>query len=187
MTQSTSPPKQAPDPIVCSSKPSRRSSRSESDSSIGKRAAFELDVGDPEAPKRGANRRDLAVERTRDDGHPVEAHGKLEVLLTVPPRELERRVRQLHHVRTVLDAEVEATRQVDVQHVEPARTELELPRLDVHDDVVAHLDRPGQARIGDARRAVDLEPDETVVLLENRGDAPASKAQHRARRRSARA
>ena len=127
------------------------------------------------------------MQRARDDGHPVEAHRELEILLTVTPRELERRVRQLHHVRVVLGAEVETARQVDVQHVEPAGTELELPRLDVHDDVVADLDRPRQARIRDARRAVDLEPDETVVLLENRGDAPASKAQHRARRRSARA
>jgi hypothetical protein len=127
------------------------------------------------------------VQRTRDNGHPVEALGKLDVLLSVAQRELQRRVRQLHHMRSGLGAEVETARQVDVQHVEPARSELELPRLDVHDDVVADLDRPGQARIGDARRAVDLEPDETVVLLENRGDAPASKAQHRARRRSARA
>ena len=126
------------------------------------------------------------MQRPAHDGHPIEAQGKVEILFTVTPRELERRVRQLHHVR-VLDAEAETARQVDVQDVEPAGTELELPRLHVHDDVVADLDRPSQARIRDARRTVDLEPDETVVLLEQCGDAPASKAQHRARRRPARA
>ena len=47
-----------------------------------------------------------------------------------------------------------------MQHVESARPERELARLDVHEDVVALLDRPGHVQVRDARRAVDLDPRE---------------------------
>ena len=60
-------------------------------------------------------------------------------------RRLDRRVRKRHHVGAVLTGGVEPARQVCVEDVEAARAELELPGLDVDDDLVADIDRPGRA------------------------------------------
>jgi len=109
------------------------------------------------------------------------------VLLGVAPRELQRRERQLHHVRAFFGRELEAAREVHVEDVEAAGAESELTRLNIDDDIVADLNRTGQPRIREARLAVDLEPDEAVRPLDDAGDATSSKGQHRARRRSARA
>ncbi len=148
------------------------------------RAAGELDVGDaqPSLPQPRARRRKLAVERAADDRHPVERLRQLAVLLDVPGRRLQRRVGQAHHVGVRLRLRVEAASEVRVEDVEAARAERELPGLRVHDHVVADLDRAGEARVGDAGLAVDLEPDEILVALRDRRDgAPAEAKRHRRR------
>src|SRR5438105_3514295 len=64
----------------------------------------------------------------------------------------------------------------------PARPEPELAGLHVDQHVVVERNRSGQARIGDAGVAVDLEPEESFVLLEDGGDLPPPKAKrHRPR------
>ena len=86
-------------------------------------------------------------------------------LLGMDDRMLERRVRELHHVRACLRGQLEPAREVRVEDVEAAGSELEVEGLDVHEHVVPERNRPRQLRIGDARPPVDLEPDEAVVSL----------------------
>ena len=71
-------------------------------------------------------------------------------------------------MRSLLRREPEPARQVRVEDVEAARAELEQPRLLVHEHLVPHLDLAGQPRVGDARDAVDLEPEEALVSLHER-------------------
>ena len=97
----------------------------------------------------------------RTTGSPSSASGELVRLLLVTDCYLARRVRKRHHVRPLLGLEPEPARQVRVEDVEAARSELEQPRLLVHEHLVPHLDLAGEPRVGDARDAVDLEPDET--------------------------
>jgi hypothetical protein len=63
-------------------------------------------------------------------------------------------------VRALAHGQPQPAREVRVEDVEAPGAELEVDawRVDEHD--VADLDLAGQARIGDARRAVDLEPHE---------------------------
>ena len=104
-------------------------------------------------------------------------------LLRMPDGVLERRVRQLHHVRVGLRVEVETAREVDVQQVEAARPEAELARLDVDDDLVSLLDRACQPRVRDTRSAVDLAADELGQPLDDGRDAtPSKRERHRAGR-----
>ena len=104
-------------------------------------------------------------------------------LLGVRHGVLKRRVRELHHVRAVLGAEVQPTREIHVEDVEPAGAEPEFPRLDVDDHLVAFLHRPGEAGVGDARRTVDLAADELRQPLDDRRHAPSPKRErHRAAR-----
>ena len=85
-------------------------------------------------------------------------------------------------MRAVLGARVEAAREVRVQDVKPARPELELPGLDVDDDLVSQLDGPCQARVRNRRLAVDLETSRVVVLLADSGDRAPPKAEWNATR-----
>jgi hypothetical protein len=126
------------------------------------------------------------VQRATHNRRPVERLGKrvLLLLLPVPDGVLERRVRQRHHMRARLRHEPEPPGQVQVQHVEAAAPELELPRLHVHDDVITDLDRSRHAGIRDTRRAVNLEPDELRMTLDDRADDASPK---RERHRPARA
>ena len=145
-----------------------------------KRAAGELHEGDAVAAKGRANGRELAVQRQADDRTGFE-RPRLGVLLDMASRVLERRVRELHHVCARGARKPEPAGEVRVEHVEAAGAELELARLHVHEHVVAERDGAGQARIRDARRAVDLTADEPFVALEDRRDRPAPKRQrHRA-------
>ena len=98
------------------------------------------------------------MERAADDGHPVQALGKLAVLLDESHRRLNGRVRKRHHVRVRRGLQTEPAREIRVQDVESARAEPELARLNVHEHVVSDLDRARQPRIRDARLAVDLDP-----------------------------
>ena len=91
----------------------------------GKSAPAHLDVGDALPGKRSAHRRDLAVQRAEHDRHRVERLRELAVLFTTPEGDLPRRVRKRHHVRSFLGLEAEPARQVRVQDVEPARSELQ--------------------------------------------------------------
>ena len=81
--------------------PSARARASESET--GSAPPGELEVRDPDAlADPGADRRELAVERAADDRHPVE---RLRELRRPPRRDaprLQRRVRELHHVRARL-------------------------------------------------------------------------------------
>ena len=95
-------------------------------------------------------------------------------------RVLDRRVRELHHVRAGRGGEPGAAGQVRVQDVESTRAEPELARLDVDDDVVAERDRAGQLGIGDARHAVDLAANEALVPFDDRADGPAAEAKRHA-------
>ncbi len=143
----------------------------------GERSARNLDVRDPRpAPEGCADRRDLAVQGAADHRQPVDGRRELPVFLDVVDRHLQRRVRQLHDMRSGIGAEAEPPRQVDVQHVESARPEPEFPRLRVDDDVVVDGDGARQPRIGQARHAVDLEPDEPVVTLPDSRHPPAAEA-----------
>src|SRR5262249_36000781 len=72
--------------------------------------------------------------------------------------------------------EVHPARQVEVQDVEAARAQPELAPLDVDDDVVAQRDGPGQSRIGDAWVPVHLDAGQTLVPLDDGGDAAAPQA-----------
>ena len=74
-------------------------------------------------------------------------------------------------MRIGLGAEVEPAGEIHVEDVEAARAEAELARLDVHDHVVALLDRAGEPRICDARRAVHLAADELRQPLDDRRHA----------------
>ncbi len=151
------------------------------------RAARHLHVRDPHPgsdPR--AHRHELAVQRAADDRQPGQRLGERIVLLRVAHGRLQRRVRQLHHVGARLGRQLEPARQIGVQDVEAARAEPELTRLHVHEHLVAERNRPGQARIRDARRAVDLAPHEPFHALDDRRDAAAAEAKrHRARRRAA--
>jgi hypothetical protein len=152
----------------------------------GEGTARHLNVGDAETlAQPRAHRDDLAVERAADDRQAVEPVRERVAFLGVAPGRLERRVGELHHVRAVLGDEAEPAGQVRVEDVEAARAERQLARLDVDEDVVVELDRARQSWIGDARGAVDLEPHESFVSLDDRGDASASKAErHPGQRRS---
>jgi hypothetical protein len=146
------------------------------------RASAELDVRDASAPSQaGPDGRQLAVEGAADDGHAAQGLRQGSVLLDMPRRRLDRRVRKRHHVGAVLPGGVEPARQVCVEDVEASRAELELPGLDVDDDLVADLDRPGQARVRDRRLPVDLEPGQVVVLLADAGDRAAPETKHATR------
>src|SRR5215210_6264717 len=96
-------------------------------------------------------------------------------------------VRKLHHVRARDRSALEAAREVRVEDVEPARAEAELERLDVDEDLVPVRNGARQPWIRHARPPVDLEPDEAVLPLADRGDAPAAEAKHPAPRPRARA
>src|SRR5207244_842984 len=85
------------------------------------------------------------------------------------------RVGELHHVSTLLRPEIEAARQIGVQDVETAGAELELTRLDVDEHLVTQRHGPGQARIGKTGRAVHLDPRQSLVARENRGDEASPK------------
>ena len=176
MTQSTSPSRHGATAIARTEEPTFLERPNGVRQRDGKRAAAHLDVGDPSPGERGAHRSDLAVQRAEHDRHPVERLRELAVLLTAPESDLPRRVRKRHHVRPFLGPEPEPARQVRVEDVEPARPELEQPRLLVDEHLVADLDLAGQPRVGDARDPVHLEPDQTVLPLADRGDRPASKA-----------
>ena len=78
-------------------------------------------------------------------------------------------------MRARLGGEAEPASQVRVEDVEAAGAELEHPRLLVHEHVVPNLDVAGQPRVRHARDPVDLEPDEALVPLRDRGDAAAPK------------
>src|SRR3954451_9280759 len=140
------------------------------------RSTRELHVGNAQAPERRAGRRDLAVQRAADDRQPAQLGLELDRFLDVQPRMLERRVREYHHVRPLLRLKLEPARQVRVEHVEAARAELELTRLDVDEHLVLQLDRPGERGIRHAGDPVDLEPDEPVMTLDDRRDPPAAQA-----------
>ena len=71
-----------------------------------------------------------------------------------------------------LRLEAEPARQVRVEHVEAARAQPELARLRVDEHLVAQRHGAGEARVGDARVAVDLEADEARVPLADGGDVP---------------
>jgi hypothetical protein len=145
----------------------------------GQRAAAELDVGDaPDPAHAGPDRGYLAVQGAADDGQAVERLRERPVLLHVADGGLERRVREGHDVRVLRTACVEPSRQVRVEDVEPAGPELQLARLHVHEHLVAELHRPRQPRVRDRRMAVDLEADETVVLVRDPRDRAAAQAQH---------
>ena len=139
------------------------------------------------SPSPAAAGRDLAVQRAADDRQASQRLEPRAVLLRVPNGVLERRVRELHHVRAGLPFQVEPSREVRVEDVEAAGPEPELDRLGVHEHVVPERHRPGQPRIGHAGPAVDLQPDEPVVPLRHRGDGAAAEAKHRVRPRRARA
>ena len=145
-----------------------------------KRTAALLDVDDPTAGERRADRRELAVEARADHRQAREALGVLRaILLHEPGRELSRRVRQGHHVRPFGHGQLQAPGQVGVEDVEAARAELELRRLHVDEHDVADLHLARQPRVGEARPPVDLEPDEAVVALADRADrAPAEPERH---------
>ena len=155
----------------------------------GQRPAGQLHVRHPNAlADSGHGRSHLRVKRAADDRHPVQGLRQLAVLLDEARRGLERRVREGHHVRARLDLQPEAARQVRVEHVEPARSQLQLTRLDVDDHLVPDLDGAGQARVRDAGLAVDLDPREPFDLLHDGGDGSAPQAKRhssRARRRRA--
>ena len=81
-----------------------------------------------------------------------------------------------------LGGQIQAAREIRVDNIETARPEPELARLHVDQNVVVERNRSGQARVGDAGAAVDLEPEEPFVLLEHGGDLPPPKAKrHRSR------
>ncbi len=188
-TACTSPSKHAPDATAVSTSPRAFSARTESDNETGSAPPGSCTYATPNATAdSGHGRSHLRVQRAADDRHPLQGLRQPAVLLDEPHRGLERRVRKRHHVRVRLDLQPEPPRQVRVEHVEPARTELELTRLDVDDHLVPHLDRAGQARVRDARLAVDLDPREPLDLLDDGGDGAAPQAKRhssRARRRRA--
>ena len=78
-------------------------------------------------------------------------------------------------MRARFGRETEPARQVRVEDVEAARAEPESARLLVHEDVVTELDLSRQPRIRDAGDPIDLEPDETLVTLADRGYQAAPK------------
>jgi len=63
------------------------------------------------------------------------------LLLNVPDGVLGRRIGMHHDVRSRLRVEAEPAREVRVEDIEAARAELELPRLDVDEHLVADGDR----------------------------------------------
>ena len=86
----------------------------------------------------------------------------------------------------VFRKQIETARQIRVEHVETARSELELTGLRVDDHLVAERHRAGQARIRDTRLTVNFESRETLDPLEDGGYAAASKRQHLERQPRAR-
>ena len=94
------------------------------------------------------------MERAGDHRRPAKAFRELAVLLPVPLRPLQRRVRQLHHVRALLRGQAEPAREVRVQDVEPAGAEPELARLDVHEHFVVDFDGARQPRVGNTGGSV---------------------------------
>jgi hypothetical protein len=144
----------------------------------GERATSQLDVGDAlfRAYPR-ARWSDLAVQPAADDRHPVERLGERPAFLDRPVGRLTRRVGQGDHVSVLVRAQVETAGEVDVEDVEPARSELERPRLDVDDHDVPLLDRPGLARIREAWDAVDLAADQLLEPLVDGGHGPPAQAQ----------
>ena len=117
----------------------------------------------------------------------VEANSLNPVVLRMPRGKLQRRVGKLHHVRALVGCELEATREIHVQDVEPARAESEPARLDVDHHLVTDGDGAGQQRVGDTRSAVDLDPRKPLLTFDDRGHAAAAEAKGHARARCRRA
>ena len=148
-----------------------------------KRAAGQLDVRHSPPRKRRARGRELAVEPEAHHRQVVDPHPGRPALFGEAHRVLGRGVRMDHHVRPAVGRELQAAREVCVEHVEAARAETELDRLRVDEDDVALLDRAGQTRVGDAALSVDLQPDEAVEALADGGHRPPAQAdRHQASR-----
>ncbi len=150
----------------------------------GQRSARQLEIGGTNPfPDPGADGNHLAVQRAADDRHAPQSPDEPFRLLRVCDRVLERCVRQLHHVRARLRGQLETAREVHMEDVEAARAETKLPRLDVHDHVVALLDLPGHPRVRDTRLTVDLAADQLGQPLDDRRHAsPPKRERHRGAR-----
>jgi hypothetical protein len=119
------------------------------------------------------------VKAAANDRHTLERPCEGTTLLGVDDRGLERCVGQLHHMRSWLRRTPKASGQVDCEQVEPTRAQPKGGCLRVDNDVVPERDRPREARIGDARKAVDMESHETWSSLEDPGHPPATQANWR--------
>ena len=93
-------------------------------------------------------------------------------------RVLERRVVQLHHVLAGGALAVQAASEVHVDDVEPARAQIQIQSLDVHDDLVAELDRPDRPLVGPRRAPLARDLDGQRLGLD---DDPPTQLQHQHR------
>ena len=156
------------------------------------RGAIGHDVGKPcvrtEVLERDGDRRELAVQRGHDDGHPADrvdvGHLRVEVLLGAANVGLQARVPGLDDVPGALLRPVRA-REVPVHDVPASGAEAELHRGGVHDHVVTLRDGPGE--LGEHVRAlrprpeIDFDPLQPRALLEQPNDATGPERRHRAR------
>jgi hypothetical protein len=146
------------------------------------------DVGDaglgPNRPDRHRDRRELAVQRRGDDGHPpdrLRLGQRLEVLLGAADVGLEAGVPTLDDVAgTPLTPFV--TREVPVHDVPAAGSEPELDGGGVHDDVVERIDAARQLRehVGalGAVAQVDLHALQSGPLLQQARHRPRAERRH---------
>ena len=148
-----------------------------SDSDTGSAPPASWTYDHPAAIERSAHRGQLAVQAEADDGHVVHPLPRSSLLLGETHRMLPRRVGMHHDVRVVLRRQAQTPREVRVEDVEPARAKLELGRLCVDEHDVPFLHRACEARVRDARRAVDLEPRQPFEPFADGRHRPPAEAQ----------
>ena len=142
-------------------------------------AARELNVRDPRClPDSRADRHDLAVQRTADDGQPGQGVRQRPPLLRMASSALCGRVGKLHHVSVAFRWQIEPARQIRAENIEATGSEFQLARLRVDEHVVAKRHRAGDPRICDTGNAVHLESGQTLDPLDDGGYPAASKRQH---------
>ncbi len=102
----------------------------------------------------------------------------LELRLNRGDRALERGVVQLHHVRPFRPRPLQSASQVDVNHVEPARAQGQVGRLDIDHDVIPDL---SLADGGDIRPSLASLAGDLYLQRIHPDDHAAPQLQHQAR------